>query len=129
MWSAVFCIEAVVRRFDVRRRVLLKISWLATSRCRFIATRIWVKKSAVIVHSTSTESDGSIPELLHLDDRRNAVPHIHLDREGNRDLSACFLDRLPAYVGLPGHVDKQVVGPDLETADAGSYGELVQRRA
>ena len=36
-----------------------KIIWFATMRCMFIATRIWVKKSAVIVHSTSTESDGS----------------------------------------------------------------------
>ena len=32
----------------------------------FIATRIWVKKSAVIVHSTSTESDGSMPRLCIL---------------------------------------------------------------
>ena len=36
-----------------------KIIWFTTMRCMFIATRIWVKKSAVIVHSTSTESDGS----------------------------------------------------------------------
>jgi hypothetical protein len=29
-------------------------------------TRIWVKKSAVIVHSTSTLSDGSMPKLCIL---------------------------------------------------------------
>jgi hypothetical protein len=37
-----------------------------TTRCRFMAERIWVKKSAVNVHSTSTLSDGSMPRLCIL---------------------------------------------------------------
>ena len=40
---------------------LSRIIWFTIMRCTFIAERIWVKKSAVRVHSTSTESDGSIP--------------------------------------------------------------------
>ena len=51
-------------------------------------------------------------KLLHLDDRRGAMPHVHLDREGDRDLRALILDRLPRPCGLAGHVDEQVVGPD-----------------
>src|SRR5262249_47233052 len=38
---------------------LSRIIWFTTMRCRFIAGRILVKNSAVIVHSTSTGSDGS----------------------------------------------------------------------
>ena len=35
-------------------------------RCRFMQERIWVKKSAVNVHSTSTLSDGSMPRVCIL---------------------------------------------------------------
>ncbi len=35
-------------------------------RCMFMQTRIWVKKSAVMVHSTSVLSDGSIPSCCIL---------------------------------------------------------------
>src|SRR6516164_3553459 len=38
---------------------LSRIIWFTIMRCRFMAERIWVKKSAVSVHSTSTLSDGS----------------------------------------------------------------------
>src|SRR5262249_55932338 len=113
-----------------------RIIWFTAMRCRFMATRIWVKKSAVIVHSTSTESDGSKwcprchPKLLHLDDRRDAVPHVHLDREGNRDLCAALLHRLPSEVGLPSHMDEQVVTPEPECAGVAAliFGEQVQGR-
>src|SRR5712691_1002336 len=37
-------------------------------------------------------------KALHLDDRRLAVAHVHLDRERDRDLGARVLDRLPAHV-------------------------------
>ncbi len=65
------------------------------------------------------------------------MPHVHLDREGDRDLRAGVVDRLPAQVGHPGHMDEQVVGPDFEVAGrlAGwtgatlALGELVQDRA
>ena len=67
-------------------------------------------------------------KLLHLDDRRDSVPHIHLDREGNRDLRASIVDRLPAHGGLPGHVDEQVVGSDGERSARWVGGEEVQDR-
>src|SRR5262249_31374980 len=38
---------------------LSRIIWFTTARCRFMATRIWVKKSAVMVTSTSVLSEGS----------------------------------------------------------------------
>src|SRR3989454_363884 len=37
-------------------------------------------------------------QALHLEDGRNAVSHVHLDREGDRDLHSFVLDRLPAFV-------------------------------
>ena len=43
-----------------------RIIWFTSMRCMFMAERIWVKKSAVIVHSTSTQSDGSMPRLCIL---------------------------------------------------------------
>ena len=43
-----------------------RIIWFTIARCIFMQTRIWVKKSAVIVHSTSTESDGSMPRFCIL---------------------------------------------------------------
>ena len=54
-------------------------------------------------------------KALHLKDRRHAVPHIHLDRDGERDLRAGVFDALPAEVGHSGHVDEQIVGsePDV----------------
>ena len=77
----------------------------------FIATRIWVKKSAVIVHSTSTESDGSMPRLCIL--RIGGMPCRMFISIGKAiETCAPFLDRLPARIGHPGHVDEQVVGSD-----------------
>ena len=35
--------------------------WFTTMRCMVIMDRIWVKKSAVSVHSTSIDSEGSMP--------------------------------------------------------------------
>ena len=37
--------------------------WFTSARCTFIVERIWVKKSAVSVHSTSVLNDGSMPRL------------------------------------------------------------------
>ena len=59
-----------------------------TIRCMVMAERIWVKKSAVMFVSTSVLRDGSSPELLHLDDGRHPVAHVHLDRERDRNLGA-----------------------------------------
>ncbi len=68
-------------------------------------------------------------QLLHLDDRRYAVAHVHFDREGDRDLCADILGLLPGGVGHPGHVDEQVVRSDPDVAVAtGSGGELVKNR-
>src|SRR6516164_5087614 len=89
-------------------------------RCRFMATRIWVKKSVVIVHSTSTESDGSngvpasIASCCILMIGGMPCRHVHLDRDGNRDLCAACLHRPPSRVGLPGHMDEQVVTTEPE---------------
>ena len=57
------------RRVGGRRRPLVgdskspcsRIIWFTTMRCMVIAERIWVKKSAVIVTSTSELRDGSMP--------------------------------------------------------------------
>src|SRR5256884_4323519 len=43
-----------------------RIIWFTTMRCMVIAERIWVKKSAVIVTSTSELRDGSMPRLCIL---------------------------------------------------------------
>src|ERR1700730_2839267 len=43
-----------------------RIIWFTIARCIFMHTRIWVKKYAVIVHSTSTDSEGSIPTFFIL---------------------------------------------------------------
>jgi hypothetical protein len=37
------------------------------------------------------------------------VPHVHLDREGDRDLRTIVVHRLPSKLGHPGHVDEQIV--------------------
>src|SRR5215469_10719192 len=67
---------------------------------------------------------------LQLEDRRHAVPHIHLDRKGDRDLRTLVVYRLPSEVGHSGHMDEQIVGPDLDIViDAAlAHGELVQDR-
>ena len=68
-------------------------------------------------------------QALQLEDRRNAVPHVHLDRESDRDLCADVLDLLPGGVGHPGHVDEQVIRSDPDVAVATrSSGELVKSR-
>src|SRR5258708_19744469 len=56
------------------------------------------------------------------------MPHVHLDRERDRDLYAVVLDRLPAHVRHPGHMDEQVVGPEPERAAVPTLalGEQVQ---
>jgi hypothetical protein len=58
------------------------------------------------------------------------VPHVHLDREGNRDLRTLVVHRLPSEVGHPGHVDEQIIGPDPDVViDAAlSRSELVEDR-
>src|SRR5882672_6813755 len=43
-----------------------RIIWFTTMRCMFMQTRIWVKKSAVIVTSTSELREGSSPRLCIL---------------------------------------------------------------
>lgn len=70
-------------------------------------------------------------QALELEDGWNAVPHVHFDREGDRDLRASVLHALPARVGHPGHVDEQVVGsePDVVVDAALALGEIVQDRA
>src|SRR6516162_7248335 len=59
------------------------------------------------------------------------MPHVHLDRERDRDLRALVVHRLPSKVGHPRHMDEQVVGPDPDVLiDATlAHGELVQDRA
>ena len=109
-------------------------------RCMVMAERICVKKSAVMLVSTSVLSDGSNggAERLHLQDGRLAVAHVHLDRECDRDFGADILDLLPGGVRHPGHVDEQVVFADLdafeglagEVGDVGAdTGELIEDRA
>ena len=113
-------------------------------RCMVMAERIWVKKSAVMLVSTSTLSDGS------------------KSRVGNFALSCCILttggmpwrmfisignaidtlraglgNLLPGSVGHPGHVHEQVVRADLDAAEVagtvvnvgGDAGELIEDRA
>src|SRR5262249_7113349 len=92
--------------------------WLTNARCSVMAERSWVKKSAVMVHSTST------PHLERLQDRRHAVAHGHLDRKGDRYAGAGVLDRLPARLGDAGHVNEQIVRAELPRG-----GELVERLA
>ena len=69
-------------------------------------------------------------QALHLQDRRHAVAHVHLDREGDRYLHPFVLDLLPAEIGHPRHVDEEVVGPEadvvVDAARAG--GEVVENR-
>ena len=70
-------------------------------------------------------------QALHLEDGRHAVPHVHLDRKGDRDLRTGIVHPLPSKVGHPGHVDEQVVGPDPDVviAAALALGERVHDRA
>ena len=100
-------------------------------RCMVMAERIWVKKHAVMLVSTSELSDGSMPRLCILMDRRDAMAHVHLDRERDRDLHALVLHLLPAEIRHAGHVDEQVVGsePDVVVDAAGAGGEVVEDRA
>jgi hypothetical protein len=69
-------------------------------------------------------------QALQLENGRHAMPHVHLDREGDRNLHAFVVHRLPSKVGHPGHVDKQVVGPEPDVLiDAAlAHSELVQDR-
>ena len=70
-------------------------------------------------------------QALQLEDGRHAVPHVHLDRKGDRDLRTLIVHRLPSEVGHPGHMDEQIVGPnpDVVIDAALAHSELVQDRA
>src|SRR5215469_4478523 len=59
------------------------------------------------------------------------MAHVHLDRESDRDLCPLVLDRLPAIVGHPGHVDEEIVRsePECPTVASLAFREQVQRRA
>src|SRR6478609_3517913 len=95
----------------------------------FMHTRICVKKSAVIVHSTSTLSDGSMPKLCILMSRWFAVAHVHLDRHSDGNLSTDVLDLLPRRVRHARHVNEEVVRADPNAAvPAISSGERVENR-
>ena len=73
---------------------LLRIIPLTTMRCRFIAERIWVKKSAVSVHSTSTESDGTKDCGKHEEfDHGVSIPPTALSRT---DTTRSISDRVTA---------------------------------
>src|SRR5215475_533618 len=69
-------------------------------------------------------------QALHLEDGPHAVPHVHLDREGDGDLCTLVAHRLPAKIGHSGHVDEQVVGadPDVVIDAALTDSQLVEDR-
>ena len=96
----------------------------------FMQTRIWVKKSAVMVHSTSTLRDGSMPRLCIL--RMGGMPWRMFISIG-KAIETCAPTSLTFFqpVGHPGHVDEQVVGsePDVAVDAARALGEIVQDRA
>ena len=96
-----------------------------------IAERIWVKKSAVMVTSTSVESDGSMPRLCIL--RIGGMPCRMFISIGNASETWApdVLDLLPGEVGHAGHVDEQVVRADADVVvdAARACGEVVHDRA
>ncbi len=59
------------------------------------------------------------------------MPHVHFDREGERDMRADVLHLLPGEIGHAGHVDEEVVRPDADIVlvAAGAGGEVVHDRA
>ena len=72
---------------------------------------------------------GLQPQLLHPDDGRHAVPHVHLDGKRDRYLRADLLDFRPGGVGHARHVDEQVVASDADVAVAAdSSSQLVESR-
>src|SRR4051812_14771570 len=72
-------------------------------------------------------------QFLHFVDGRNAMAHVHLDRERDRDVRADLLDPLPALVRHAGHVDEQMLvllsEPQLPVVAGSAVGELVEGRA
>ncbi len=83
-------------------------------RCIVIIERIWVKKSAVIVHSTSVLSDGSIPRLCI--SRMGGMPWRMFISIGtaSETCAPTSLTLSPGPFGHPGHVHEQVVRPDAD---------------
>src|SRR5690349_1004850 len=90
----------------------------------FMQTRICVKKSAVIVHSTSTDSDGSMPRLCIL--RIGGSPWRMFISIG-KAIETCAPTSLTFCHA--GHVDEQVIRSDADvTVPADTRGQLVENR-
>ena len=91
---------------------LTRTAWLMTIRCCMVmAERIWVKKSAVMLVSTSVLSDGSSGScdcILTM----GGMPWRMFISIGNASKPAPTSLTFPGGVRHAGHVDEQVVGSE-----------------